>query len=77
MVTSALSISLSESIPIPTLGCERRAISHKSRANILARAQTGDADAFSELYSQHRKRVFSYLSRMVHDFWLAEVSFTK
>ena len=42
------------------------------RDDVLARAQAGDNDAFSELYLQHKKRVFSICLRMVHDFSLAE-----
>lgn len=40
--------------------------------DILARAQVGDDDAFSQLYLQHKKRVFSICLRMVHDFSQAE-----
>lgn len=40
--------------------------------DVLARAQAGDNDAFSELYLQHKKRVFSICLRMVHDFSQAE-----
>jgi RNA polymerase sigma-70 factor (ECF subfamily) len=36
------------------------------------RAQAGDPDAFSELYLQHKKRVFVICKRIVHDFTLAE-----
>jgi RNA polymerase sigma-70 factor (ECF subfamily) len=38
----------------------------------LARAQAGDQDAFSELYTQHKKHVFSICIRMLRDFSLAE-----
>ena len=38
----------------------------------LARAQAGDNDAISQLYLQHKKRVFSICLRMVHDFSQAE-----
>src|SRR6202042_1523202 len=37
-----------------------------------SRAQTGDPDAFSELYSQHKSRVFSICIRMVRNVALAE-----
>jgi RNA polymerase sigma-70 factor (ECF subfamily) len=40
--------------------------------DVFARAQSGDADAFSELYLQHKKLVFWCCMRMVRDFSLAE-----
>jgi RNA polymerase sigma-70 factor, ECF subfamily len=36
------------------------------------RAMAGDTDAFSQLYFQHKKRVFAICMRMVRDFSLAE-----
>lgn len=41
-------------------------------ADTVARAQNGDQDAFSDLYLQHRRRVFSVCMRIVRDFSLAE-----
>lgn len=35
--------------------------------DVLARAQAGDKDAFSALYTQHKRRVFLICLRMVHD----------
>jgi RNA polymerase sigma-70 factor, ECF subfamily len=40
--------------------------------NAVTRAQAGDHDAFSELYTQHKRRVFAICMRMVRDFSLAE-----
>jgi RNA polymerase sigma-70 factor (ECF subfamily) len=44
----------------------------RRQADAVTRAQTGDHDAFSELYTQHKKHVFSVCMRMVRDFSLAE-----
>ncbi len=41
-------------------------------ADIVSRAQGGDQEAFSALYKQHKKHVFSICIRMVRDFSLAE-----
>jgi RNA polymerase sigma-70 factor, ECF subfamily len=43
-----------------------------SQEAMLARARAGDPDAFLEIYSLHKRRVFSICIRMVHDFSLAE-----
>lgn len=52
---------------------ERSRVPVRSRdADIVARAQSGDSDAFSDLYRQHRRRVFSVCMRIVRDFSLAE-----
>lgn len=73
MLSSNIHISLLDSARIPVLGCERPQPSTKSsEADTLIRAQAGDQDAFSELYSQHKRRVFSTCMRMVRDFSLAE-----
>jgi len=73
MVTSTLPVSLLDSTSIPALRYKRPVATDKSRANdILSRAQTGDPDAFSELYSQHKSRVFSICIRMVRNVALAE-----
>ncbi|MGD0941656.1 MAG: RNA polymerase sigma factor [Terracidiphilus sp.] len=66
-------ISLLESTCPPKLGPAHLATPAKSDVeNVLTRAQAGDHDAFSELYLEHRTRVFSNCLRMVHDFSLAE-----
>ena len=73
MATSTLPVGLLDSTRAPGSQSKRTASSTKSHADaILARAQTGDSDAFSELYSQHRTRVFAICMRMVHEFSLAE-----
>ena len=73
MVTSTLPVSLCESTDVRHSQSKASAIPSRCHADaVLALAQTGDPDAFSELYSQHRKRVFAICLRMVRDFWLAE-----
>jgi|SRR5580658_1540751 RNA polymerase sigma-70 factor (ECF subfamily) len=73
MLTSNFPISLLDSSRIPALACKHPLSLATSRdADILARAQVGDHDAFSELYSQHKRRVFKICLRIVHDFSLAE-----
>ena len=61
--------------PTRTLASERTGLATVAKSihdGVLARAQVGDNDAFSELYLQHKKRVFSICLRMVHDFSQAE-----
>src|SRR5665213_208173 len=73
MQTSILPISLLSSSQAPALGREQlRSLAKSSEADAVARAQGGDQDAFSELYLQHRRRVFSVCMRIVRDFSLAE-----
>lgn len=73
MVTSTFPTSLLNPTPIPGVECKRQRTSAKSdEAGIVARAQAGDHDAFSELYRQNRRRVFSICRRMVSDFSVAE-----
>jgi RNA polymerase sigma-70 factor (ECF subfamily) len=73
-VTPNFPISLLDSTRPPALrGNQMLATPANSRPDgVLALAQAGDSDAFSKLYLQHRKRVFSLCMRMVHDFSLAE-----
>jgi RNA polymerase sigma-70 factor (ECF subfamily) len=40
--------------------------------DVIVRAQTGDEDAFAELYFQHKKRIYSICLRLVRDPSLAE-----
>ena len=55
------------------LGCQQFAASPKSSAaDVVIRAQAGDPDAFNELYSDHKWRVFSVCMRIVRDSSLAE-----
>ena len=73
MVTSALPISMCDS-PFDHAEDEghlRVQTSHR-QADAVTRAQTGDHDAFSELYWQHKRRIFALCMHMVRDFALAE-----
>jgi|SRR5579863_6075048 len=73
MVTSNLSVSSLHSTRAP--GSPRRHPANPLKSptdTSVARAQTGDPEAFSELYAEHRKRVFAICVRMVGDFSLAE-----
>ncbi len=73
MATSTSPVSLLNSTHNPALGCrppQAQAIGRQTDA--VARAQAGDQDAFTELYMQHKKHVFSICIRMVRDFSLAE-----
>ena len=73
MTTSTFPLSLLDSTCIPPLGSESPKAQRKHRqADIVVRAQTGDDDAFSELYLKHKRRVFAICMRMVRDFALAE-----
>jgi len=73
MHTSTIPISLLNSAQAPALGREPiRSLERSSEADAVARAQGGDQDAFSELYLQHKRRVFSVCMRIVRDFSLAE-----
>ena len=72
MVTSILPVSLPDStfVPFPS---KRLAAPDKSQVDdLLAPAQAGDPNAFSQLYWKHKKRVFSICISMVHNFELAE-----
>jgi len=73
MVTSANPVSVLNSTCIPTFErASQRFPLHGGQTDTVRRAQEGDPLAFSELYAQHKKRVFSICSRMVHDLALAE-----
>ena len=73
MVTSILSASSLDSTPLPALPSKRLATPDRSHLDdLVARAQAGDDDAFSQLYWKHKKRVFAICMRMVHNFELAE-----
>ncbi len=73
MVTSAIPISMLDS-PFDRnneVGNLRVQASHR-QADAVNRAQAGDHDAFTELYSQHKRRIFALCMHMVRDFALAE-----
>ena len=53
-------------------GCKPLTPAKRSLAEVVARAQAGDHEAFSEIYERHKKRVFSICMRIVRDFALAE-----
>ena len=73
MTTSNLPVSFLASACISPLGCNPLQAPAKLRqVDVVARAQAGDHDAFSELYLQHKRRVFAVCMRMVRDFALAE-----
>jgi RNA polymerase sigma-70 factor (ECF subfamily) len=74
MVTSTLPVSSLDSNPIPAASRRQRPASpaKSSSDDILARAQAGDPEAFSQLYLLHKNRVFTICMRMVRDFSLAE-----
>src|SRR5580700_9078546 len=73
MVTATLPISSFDSTAAPALRRQRLASPAKSHLDdVLARAQAGNHDAFSQLYLLHKKRVFGICLRMVRDFSLAE-----
>ncbi|HXR37908.1 MAG TPA: RNA polymerase sigma factor [Terracidiphilus sp.] len=46
--------------------------SNPAEANVLARAQSGDHQAFSQLYSLHKRRIYSLCLRMVGNIAEAE-----
>jgi RNA polymerase sigma-70 factor (ECF subfamily) len=73
MLASPLPAPLFDSAHTRASACERpRSLERFREADTLARAQAGDQDAFSELYLQHKRLVFSICMRMVRDFSLAE-----
>jgi RNA polymerase sigma-70 factor (ECF subfamily) len=72
-VTQVLLVSMLDSAHVPTSECRRiLPRSNPLLDEVLVKAQTGDSDAFTELYWRHQKRVFSICMRMVHNFSLAE-----
>lgn len=59
--------------PFPAPGCKHpQSSSKRTLLDAVVRAQAGDHEAFSEIYSRHKKRVFSVCMRIVRDFALAE-----
>jgi RNA polymerase sigma-70 factor, ECF subfamily len=73
MATATVSNSLLDSTRSSAVEYRHSAAPAKSYPDdALTRAQSGDPDGFSELYRQHKKRVFSVCLRMVHDFQIAE-----
>ena len=73
MLASVPPISLVGSAHVPSM--ERNCFelsTESSTPSLVLLAQAGDDDAFSALYSRHKKRVFLICMRMVHDYSLAE-----
>jgi RNA polymerase sigma-70 factor (ECF subfamily) len=72
-VTPVLPVSLFDSTRKPVPCCRPLASPTKPHLDdVLLQAQAGDSEAFTQLYLQHKKRVFSICMGMVHDFSLAE-----
>jgi len=69
MATLTFPISLVDSTTVPVFGSPQTGI---RKTDAVGRAQAGDHDAFSELYTQHKKHVFAICLRMVRDYSLAE-----
>jgi len=74
MLSSAIPSQSLVSRHLPPLGCvpPRSSATSTDTANAVARAKAGDHEAFSELYSLHKARVFTVCIRIVRDFGLAE-----
>lgn len=73
MATSTYPTSLLDSTRTPGSGSRPSQVqARRGLADAVCRAQGGDQDAFSELYLQNKKRVFTICLRIVHDFALAE-----
>jgi len=73
MTNSTLPVSFQHSLPIRACGLNLIGPHNPGdRDDAVARAQAGNHDAFTELYVQHKGRVFSVCMRIVHDLWLAE-----
>jgi RNA polymerase sigma-70 factor, ECF subfamily len=73
MVILAFPASMRDSTSAPA--ARRRFVPSQSGLNMtdeVRRAQEGNADAFSELYARHKKRVFALCMQMVRDPSLAE-----
>jgi RNA polymerase sigma-70 factor (ECF subfamily) len=73
MATSTLPGTLVDPTPFVAEGYKRsQSAAKRSLADAVVRAQSGDHDAFTEIYSRHQKRVFAICMRIVRDFALAE-----
>jgi RNA polymerase sigma-70 factor, ECF subfamily len=73
MTTLPIPISLLDSTSVPALGgSPPQPQARRRQTDAVVRAQSGDHDAFSELYLLHQRRVFAICMRMVRDFALAE-----
>jgi RNA polymerase sigma-70 factor (ECF subfamily) len=73
MATSTFPVSLLNPWHTPAVGYGPTQVHPKGKqADAVALAQTGDQDAFTDLYVQNKKHVFSVCIRMVRDYSLAE-----
>jgi RNA polymerase sigma-70 factor (ECF subfamily) len=74
MVALAFPVTLQGSTHLPAFGSEPKPLTPAKRnlLEIVARAQAGDHQAFTEIYERHKKRVFSVCMRIVRDYALAE-----
>src|ERR1035438_8605580 len=73
MATSTFPVSLLNSWHTPAIGCGPSLVHARGKqSDAVALAQAGDQDAFTDLYVQNKKHVFSICIRMVRDFSLAE-----
>jgi RNA polymerase sigma-70 factor, ECF subfamily len=73
MAASTFPTTLLDPTPFVADGYKRsQSAAKRSQADAVARAQSGDHEAFSEIYNRHQKRVFSICMRIVRDFALAE-----
>ena len=73
MATSTFPVSLLNPWHTPAVGCGPSQVHARGKqSNSVALAQSGDQDAFTDLYVQNKKHVFSICIRMVRDFSLAE-----
>jgi RNA polymerase sigma-70 factor (ECF subfamily) len=72
MLNSNFPISLLGSSCGPVLRKAARNLTSSSDADVVADARDGNHEAFAELYSRHKRRVFSICMRMVRNYSLAE-----
>jgi len=73
MSNSTFPISLLDSTCLPTLVRKLPKTPAVARENdVITLAKAGDHEAFTELYTMHKRRVFSICMRMVRDYSLAE-----
>lgn len=71
-MSSNVSISLLGSSYYPAVRKSPKNLTACSDVDVVAEAKDGNHEAFAELYSRHKKRVFSVCLRMVRDYSLAE-----
>jgi RNA polymerase sigma-70 factor (ECF subfamily) len=73
MTTSTFPVSLLDKTPSAGFPCAPfQAPAPRRQDDAVTRAQAGDHEAFSELYTKHKRNVFAICIRMVRDYALAE-----